>query len=176
MKRSGLLLVILIFASTCFAQRKKCRRKDFKNLYKGTTILDYQTVFKKDSITYKQLKFTCASWFLTSRAMFNKLGKWEGTLHSENHNDYSILVWDEVELLSNQQLFTVITFGYEDSSSSSSFIVLEKDGRDALASSSIDQNKLATALETLVIDYGYKNDQFMEVYRNDRDTSHYKDK
>lgn len=153
-------LIIYIITLFCFysCATKKYKQSKFQNgkceyLYindfSGTSISTSDFIVQKDTISVSSLKFECTyTAFYTSWVMYNNYGEWDDGVQPENnYNTY--LVWKDINLFSNGDKYTVVTYGVEKPGDIySSVMVFDDKGGDILSKNSELKTKLIDLFST----------------------------
>jgi len=175
----SLILVALLFNCTS--------KKPFENsrLYKhileeNPKSISYDqilTVSNNDTVIYNQVRFKNRySLTSTQKALYQKYGKWDQTLVSENINGYT-LAWKGIELFSNEDEFTVLASSNEERNNSyASVIVLDENGNDIAINNNTIKQKIALVIGEMIWSTDLRNHKFNDAFYADRDTSHYNNK
>ncbi len=149
------LLAILLLLS-CSSSKKISNEKDkcprvYKNSYTNILNETYTTVYKNDTINYSEVRFECVnSAFKTHKVVFDKYGKWDDVIFPSNSNQ-PILIWNNLDLLSNGKKYTVYTNGKESwKHIYASVMVFDEYENDALKGSSPEKQKLIECFSKLI--------------------------
>lgn len=142
MKKILLLVLITVFLS-CASKVKKpnvevrCPEVYSKN-YTKVLFEKYKTVVEKDTIAFNEIRYECvASAFTTHKIMYEEYGKWNRVILPENSN-LPILVWNNIDLLSDGKKYTIYTFGIEEwKHIYASVMVFDEDENDVLTTDEI---------------------------------------
>jgi len=75
--------------------------------------------------------------------MYNLFGEWHKGVNPDNNKHRTYLIWENIDLLSNNDRYTVVTFGVEKLDDIfSSVMVFDKEGKDILSENSEIKSKV----------------------------------
>jgi len=166
-------ILTFIYASillSCTSQKNISQNEKVKcpKIYKNnfTKILNekYVTIVDNDTISYNEIRFECVfSSFYTQKVMFDRFGKWDKEIYSKNRK-HPVLVWNDIDLLSNGNEYIVIAYGIEEwKQIFASVMIFDKEEKDIL--SDLDKRESITKLFSKMIKKNKtRKRDFYEVY------------
>ena len=110
----------------------------YQNGYEKVTNHKQKYIIEGDTLSLNVINFECAhTAFYTSRSMYKLYGDWDESVRLENDRFKTYLIWKEKDLFLDGKKFTIITCGQETKyGTTSSFMILDKQGRDLLVNDS----------------------------------------
>jgi len=168
MKGIYLTIIFSIFLS-CSSSQKAIKETKCPKIYKNkfTEILNekYVTVNGKDTTKINEIRYECVySAFYTHKAMYDKYGKWDKEIFPSNRNR-PILMWNNIDLLSNGKKYTVLTNGLEEwKHIYASVMILDEEERDVLTEQTEEKIALTNFFGELIKNHNPKKKDFYEVY------------
>ncbi len=135
----------------------------------------HHTIDGRDTLSFNQLRFQCAhSALYTSKVMYDRFGKWNKEILPRNRK-HPILVWENVDLLSNGRKYNVMTDGLEEYKNIyASVMVFDNDGKDILSGSSTEKVTIAGFFADLIKNNDDGKEGFYEVYWESVDPKRWK--
>ena len=126
-------LIILLCIFSCSTSRKTVDLQ----LYTDFEIIEFPLVFEKDTITLSELRFYKIQSALDAmKLMYLNYGDWSKKSQGRYQENTNQIVWNNVNLLNNNEAFTVIANGTETLNESfASLIVLDSKNVDCLNAS-----------------------------------------
>lgn len=171
-------LFIIILFSNCNSVKSFEETRLHKNIIeKNPKTISYdqlKTISENDSAVYNEIRFKSTySMSDTQKVMFDKYGKWDQTLKSENSNGY-VLAWKNIRLFNNEKEYIVLASSHEERNNTyASVIVLDINGMDIVENNYAMNQKIALLFGKMIWSNDRKNKKFFDVFYADRDTSHY---
>lgn len=134
-----LLVLCLVFVScgsNTNTSEVKCNYP--YNSIKPPKVIKSNFIVAKDTLVYNEIRFTCVpSAMLSKKIMFDKFGKWDGKVMVPNET-HPILIWNDVNLLEDGKLVTVIAFGQESRENiTTSIMLVDESNADIIGRDSI---------------------------------------
>lgn len=125
----------------------------------------YITTLGTQKVEFNQVRFQCVYGnFYTHKVMYDAFGKWDKAIFPSNNSRYPILVWKDVDLLSDGKKYNVYTEGrevYKDNYAS--IMVFDENDLDLLKEESTSKEKIvdyfANAIRNLDLnfeEFGYQ--------------------
>ncbi len=166
-------IFLIIFVFLCqfgFSQKKSEKAeircpKIYKHKIKNIVIEPFLSVVQNDTIQIFEAKYECVySALYTHKAMFDKFGKWKKSVPNKNQNNPN-LIWEKVSLFDDGKKYTVVTTGVEEWKYIYAGVsVFDENGKDLLAESSSEKQKIIDYFSELIIKNDDKKDAFYELY------------
>jgi len=159
---------IILFA--CSASKsnvsEECAGK-YKDDYGGVVENLYTTISNNDTISYTEVRFECTNSALnTIKTMYNLYGKWHQYILTSN-SKHRLLLWNNIDLLSNQKKYNVFAFGVESRNTYSSILVFDKNGNDVLKNNSEEKKKIIELFSAGIRNRKNKSNQYYHEYLKD---------
>jgi hypothetical protein len=170
MKQLQLLLFLLLtITSTAQKSNKKKCSKIYPNNFSSVAVvlLNPQTI--RDTIGITQIKFQCVySAMTTHKIMFDKFGKWSTIIPTAKKSS-PILKWENIDLFSNGNTYTVYTHGIETSGEIyASIMVLDSEKKDVLSQNHSEKEKIIEHFSNAIRDKkSSKKSEFYDTYWNE---------
>ncbi|MBS9774987.1 MAG: hypothetical protein KGV59_07540 [Tenacibaculum sp.] len=168
MKRIYIIILFPIFLSCCSTQREvkkaKCP-KIYKNKFTKILNEEYVAVNDKDTTKINEIRYECVySPFYTHKVMYDRYGKWDKEIYPSNRS-YPILMWNNINLLSNGKKYTILTNGLEEwKHIYASVMILDEKGRDVLTEQTEEKIALTNFFGELIKNNNTKKKDFYEAY------------
>ena len=168
MKRIYLTVILSIFLS-CSSSQKAIKETKCPKIYKNkfTEILNekYVTINGKDTTKINEIRYECVySALYTHKVMYDKYGKWNKEIFPSNRN-HPILMWNNIDLLSNGKKYTVLTNGLEEwKNIYASVMILDEEERDVLTEQTEEKIALTNFFGELIKNHNPEKKDFYEVY------------
>lgn len=179
MKGIYITIILLIFLS-CSSSEKVVKETKCTKIYKNkfTEILNgkYVAVNGKDTIKINEIRYECVySPFYTNKVMYDKYGKWDKEIFPNNRNQ-PILMWYNIDLLSNGKKYTVLTNGLEERKHVyASVMILDEKERDVLTEQTDEKFALTNFFGELIKNHNPEKKDFYEVYWKMVDPNHWEE-
>ncbi|MCL7754650.1 hypothetical protein [Polaribacter sp. Z022] len=136
----------------------------FKNGFQNITDNNVLLVIKNDTLLLTEIKYECTFHsFYTGGIMYNKYGKWNNTLST--NNGMAMMIWNDIKLFKNDTTrFNIATKGTENTKTiNSSIMVYDNNYNDLLSENSKYREKLIDYFSKRI--KRYRNiDKFYEEY------------
>lgn len=166
-----LILCIGLFIlgnSSAFAQNSKEKRckKTFENNFLEIVEDVFISITKNDTTFTNEIKYNCVhhSTYI-QKTMFDKFGEWTNVNYPNNRR-LPVLIWENVELLDNDNtLFTIAALGEENESTIyASVMVFDSEFNDLLNKESYYKERLKIYFGDLIRSNDKKKRSFYKAY------------
>ncbi|MDO5509491.1 MAG: hypothetical protein Q4F57_02230 [Weeksellaceae bacterium] len=146
-------------------RNEKYCKKLYDNNFTEIAFDKFITVNGQDSLIITDVRYHCGNSSLyTHKAMYDRYGKWHRALYAQNR-EHPILVWQNVDLLSNGKRYTVLTAGLESMKHMySSVMVLDENEQDILGQNTDERKMIVNHFGNLIRKNSEKNRSFYETY------------
>lgn len=147
----------------------------YRNGFSEVLSTKYLTIYNRDTISFNQIRFQCVhSALYTQKVLYDRFGKWDKEIYPKN-SSHPILVWENVQLLSNGTKYNIMADGVEEwKNIYASVMVFDDEGNDILSDSSSEKLAITEVLADLIRNNDDRKREFYEIYWKMVDPKHWK--